>query len=121
MRAGALRHVVQLVSLAAQQDSFGGPITADATVFATVRASIEAMSGKELYAAQQMSSQVTHRVTVRWLPGVTSSMDVWFTSGSPALTRQFQVMSILNPDELNKLLVMLCIERDDSKFEVAGQ
>ena len=113
IRAGELRHVVQIVSLPSQQDSFGGPIQSDAAVFASVRGSVRALSGRELYSAQQMVSEVTHKVTVRWLPGVKAKMDVAFSAGSPAVTRYFQILYVLNPDELNKLLVLLCIERDD--------
>jgi SPP1 family predicted phage head-tail adaptor len=113
------------MNLASEQDGFGGPVTSDATPFATVWASIEAVSGKELYSAQQMTAQVTHLVTIRWVPGVKSKMDVWFTDliGSPAapLTRQFQILDVQNPDEKQHVLLLYCIERDDSAYEVAGQ
>ncbi len=121
VQAGKLRHVVQILNLATQQDAFGGPVTADAKVFATLRGSVEALAGKELYTAQQMVAEVTHKVTVRWYPGIKAKMDVWFSTGSPVVTRQFQIMAVLNPDELNKLLILMCIERDDSAFEVPGQ
>lgn len=125
IRAGQLRHRVQLMNLASEQDTFGGPVTADAAVFATVPARIEALSGRELYNAQQMTAQVTHRVTIRWVAGVKAKMDVWFTEniGSPAVavTRQFQIMDVLNPDEKHHVLLLMCIERDDSAYEVAGQ
>jgi SPP1 family predicted phage head-tail adaptor len=109
------------MSLPTQQDAMGGPITADMTIFATVRASIEALTGRELYSAQQMVAQVTHRVTIRWMAGVKSRMVVWFTEniGSPAtsLTRQFQILDVQNPDEKHHLLWLMCMERDESAYE----
>jgi len=125
IRAGQLRHAVQIMNLASEQDTFGGPVTADATVFATVPAKIEAVNGREMYAAQQVVSQVTHRVTVRWLAGVKAKMDVWFTEniGSPAVpvTRKFQILDVQNPDEKHHVLWLMCIERNDSAYEVAGR
>lgn len=40
--------------------------------------------------------------------GVTSQMQVWFQG------RQFQVEAVLNTDERNKMLILMCIEINDS-------
>lgn len=40
--------------------------------------------------------------------GVKAKMQVWYQQ------RQFQIEAVLNPDERNKMLVMLCIEINDS-------
>jgi head-tail adaptor len=40
--------------------------------------------------------------------GVTSQMQVWFQN------RQFQIKSVLNPDERSKMLILLCGEINDS-------
>ena len=125
IRAGKLRHAIQIINLSTQVDQFGGPVTADATVFATVRASIEALSGRELYQAQQVVAEVTHLVTIRWMAGVKAKMDVWFAEGigSPTVitTRQFQIMHVDNPDEQHHVLLLYCIERDDSAYQGPGQ
>ena len=121
IQAGRLRHVVQIMSPATQQGLMGGPVTADMVAFATLRASIESLQGRELYSAQQMVAEVTHKVTVRWCAGIKAKMDVWFSTGSPSVTRQFQILYVLNTDELNKKLVLFCVERDDSAYEVPGQ
>ena len=121
IRAGKLRHRIQLMNPAKQQDQFGGPITADMQTFATVWGSVEMVSGRELYKAQQMVAQVTHLVTIRWLAGVHSKMVVWFSEGSPIITRQFRILYIENPDEKHHVLLLHCIEIDESAYEVAGQ
>jgi SPP1 family predicted phage head-tail adaptor len=112
------RWQIQLVQPNLTQDSFGGTRPDDATVFATVWASVEAagtltsLKGREIYQAQQRVSQVSHVVIIRYLDGVKSSMNVWFR------TRQFQIQAVVDPDEQQKILFLLCLERDDSANEV---
>lgn len=110
------RYKVKIVQPTLVRDSFGGTKVDDATVFAEVWAAVEALSattfGREVYAAQQKVSEVTHRLTIRYLDGVKSSMNVWFRD------RQFQIEAVVDPDEQQKVLYLLCIERDDSANEV---
>ena len=47
--------------------------------------------------------------------GVTSAMQVWFQG------RQFQVKSVQNPDEKNKLLCLMCVEINDSRNQITNQ
>jgi head-tail adaptor len=47
--------------------------------------------------------------------GVTSQMVVWFQG------RNFQIESVLNPDERNKMLILLCIEINDSRQQIINQ
>lgn len=95
------------------EDRFGGsdPSLAGSTQVATVRAKIEALTLRELYAAQQKISEVTHRVTIRWMDGIAAGMLVWFHG------RQFQIQNVNNVDERNVRLELLCLERDDSARE----
>jgi SPP1 family predicted phage head-tail adaptor len=111
--AGELRHLVTIAQANTTEDKFGGadPSLAGATELATVYAKVEALTLRELYSAQQKVSEVTHRVTIRYLSGIKAGMLAWFRG------RQFQIQAIENPGELNKLLVLLCLERDDSARE----
>ena len=110
------RWKVKIVKPNLTRDSFGGTRSDDATVFAEVWAAVEALSatafGKTVYAAQQETSQVTHRVTIRYLDGIKASMLVWFRD------RQFQIQAIVDPDEQQKVLFLLCLEREDSALDV---
>jgi SPP1 family predicted phage head-tail adaptor len=118
IKAGELRHVIQIVQQTpGDQDSFGQPKHGDESPIATTRAKIEALSGRELYAAQQKVSQVTHRITIRYMRGLKALMNVWFNDPGTGLRRQFQIQSIENPDETTHMLSLLCIERDDSSRE----
>lgn len=47
--------------------------------------------------------------------GVTADMQVWFQG------RQFQITSVLNPDERTKMLVLLCVELNDSRQQITNQ
>ena len=44
--------------------------------------------------------------------GVTSAMQVWFQG------RQFQITSVFNPDERNKMLCLMCTEINDSRQQL---
>jgi SPP1 family predicted phage head-tail adaptor len=118
--AGKLRHVIQIVSPSKVQGAAGGLVTADDTIFATVWASVEALTAREIFAAQQMVSQVTHKITIRYLEGVKSKMRVWFQMAPWSTKREFEIMGVSNPDERPHMLVLLCKERDDSAYEVPG-
>lgn len=114
INAGDLIHRIQIVKPTLAQDSAGGWQQDTDSVFATVWASIEALTGRELYAAQQRVSEVTHKITIRWYPGIVARMNVWFDN------RVFQIQAVQNPDERKIMLVLLCLERDNSAREQGG-
>jgi SPP1 family predicted phage head-tail adaptor len=109
--AGKLRHRIDLLKPSVAQDQFGGTDESAANLFATVWASIEAVSAGERFAGEQITSVVSHRITIRWRAGVGSDMYVSFDG------RQFQIQAVQNPDERHKMLVLPCLERDDSSRE----
>jgi SPP1 family predicted phage head-tail adaptor len=111
LQAGKLRHRIQLMRQNLTQGTSGGTVVDDVSIFATVWASVEALTGRELYAAQQKVSEVSHKITMRWRGGITAAMNVWFDG------REFQIQAVQNPDERHKLLILLCIERDSSARE----
>jgi SPP1 family predicted phage head-tail adaptor len=111
LRAGLLRHQIRIAVPNWTPDSWGDNQIDSASVLGSVWASVEALSGRELFAAQQRVSNVTHVVTIRYMDGLKASMNVWFGA------RQFQIQAIENPDEQTKMLRLLCIERDDSANE----
>ena|SRR6266567_9224716 len=106
--AGRLRHKIDIVQPTQAQDSTGGTDVSNDTVFATVRASVEAISGTEQYGEQAFISRTTYQIVIRYLPGVTSAMQVHWQG------RQFQIESVANPDGRSKLLILLCVEINDS-------
>lgn len=108
--AGRLRHRIDIVQPNFNdQDSTGGFNLSDFTIVATVWGSIQALCGEEKFAAHEFVSQVSHQVVIRYTSGINSGMQVRFQG------RTFQIEAVLNPDERNKVLILLCIEINDSR------
>lgn len=113
-QSGKLRHRVQIVKPTLAQDTTGGWTANKDTLVLECWATIEALTGVEKFAAHEFTSNVTHSIWIRHprsaVPGgIQAKMQVWFD------TRQFQVESVLNPDERNKMLQLLCVEVNDSQ------
>lgn len=114
IEAGKIRRRIQIVEPTLTRDSAGGTAIDEGTPFLTAWASVEALTGRELYAAQQKVSEVTHRIVIRYRDGIKANQNVWFHD------REFQIQAVENPDEGRKLLILLCIERGDSAREEGG-
>lgn len=67
MRAGKLRHVVELQRVSTGLDSHGEE-TKTWTTLATVRASVWPLSGREFIAAQTAQAELTARIEIRARP-----------------------------------------------------
>lgn len=75
MRAGDLRHRVTLQKQVTAQDQQTGAMLPPTWVdFATVWASVEALSARDLIAAQGAQSEVVARIVIRYRPGVDATM-----------------------------------------------
>ena len=59
---------------------------------------------KIMQQAQQMQADVTHRVRFRYVAGVTAKMRVLYGA------RIFNVLSVINPEERNREIVLMCKE-----------
>ncbi|MWK58713.1 phage head closure protein [Pseudomonas otitidis] len=77
MEAGRLRHRVAFQQLLDQQDpQSGDPVKAWVTVWDRVPAAIEPLSARDFIAAKAAQSEVSARITIRYRPGVSSSMRI---------------------------------------------
>ena len=103
MRLGPLRQRVNIQARSATVDAFGQESETWATV-ATVWASVEPLSGRELLAAQQVQGETTHRIRMRYQAGVTTSSRLLFN------LRPFDVRSVINKNESGAFLELLCTE-----------
>jgi SPP1 family predicted phage head-tail adaptor len=100
---GKARHRLALQAVSTVADALGGQSEMWATE-ATIWARVEPLSGRELVQAQQVASEATHRVTIRYRTGVTTAKR--FKLG----TRTLNITSVINPGELGETLVLLCTE-----------
>ena len=77
MRAGTLRRRVTIQPYELVVDDYGAPLHRESWKdVATVWASVEAVSGRDFFAARQEQSEVTHKVTIRYRGDVTAQMRV---------------------------------------------
>lgn len=103
IRAGRLRHQVQYQTrtqtktASGQSKSTWGPSQAR-------YASVVPMSGDEATIGGQESGVVTHEVTIRYHGGESPKDRIVFG------TRVLEIRRIVNVDELNRKLVILCSE-----------
>lgn len=106
MRSGLLRHRVTIQEYTKADNSLGEPIKTWANISGTptVWASITPMSGSEFFTARQTATETTHRVVMRYMDGLDTKMRLKFGS------RYFYILSILNKDERDAELEIMCRE-----------
>lgn len=101
---GELRHRITIQQVTEDRDALGG--TSEAwSEFAQAWAAVEPIKGREYFGAQQVNSEVTHRVRLRYREGIRSQMRVQFHG------RIFGIEAVLNIDERNRELHLMCVER----------
>ena len=107
MEAGKLRHRITIQNPPAARNEYGEEEqdSDDWTDFKTVWAAITPLSGRELWNAQQSQPDVTHRIEIRYLAGVTSKQRAKLGS------RLFNFQSMANIEERNRELHIVAVER----------
>jgi len=105
MQAGSLRHRVVIQGQTQTRDGAGGVERTWATV-TTRWASIQPLSPREMFAAGQVLSEVTHKITMRYCTDVTAQSRIVFGS------RTFEVSGPpMHDDERQRMTTVLAIER----------
>lgn len=115
MRAGLFRHRVTVTrTFGGVQDTYGERAPG-ATVLGTFWASIEPLNGRELWEAQQVQSDVTHRVRLRYHAGVkfVPADIVTYTDPVTAVARVFNIDTVVDDMERRRTVEMLCVERNE--------
>jgi len=103
---GKLRHRVTIQSYTATKNNFGEEIRVW-NKFAEVSASIEPLSGKELFTAQQLHAEATTQMIIRYIQGLDTSMRVLFG------TRIYDILHVSNKEERNIAMYLLCKENGE--------
>lgn len=109
MRSGRLRHRIVLQRRTGAENDFGEPTDTWSDV-ATLSAGIEPISGREYFAAQQVQSEVTHRVTIRYFEGITPKDRLVWTDPATAVARYFDIRSVIDRDERHREMAIMCVE-----------
>lgn len=89
-----LRHLVQFQTKTGTQQDAYGENTPVFQLTAQVRADIQPLSGRELFLAQQVQADVTHKITTRYFLPKPAPTDTMLFQG-----RTFNLMSIQDIEE----------------------
>ena len=103
MDIGKLRHRIELQEKTTGRDSFGSEVEQWNTK-ATVWASVEPIAGREYFLAQQVQSEVTHRIRIRYYAGLQSDWRIRFG------TKLFDILSIIDFEERHVEMQIMCKE-----------
>ena len=108
MQAGSLRKRVTFQTRDTSVDSYGQQVTTWTDAF-TVWAGIEPLSAHELFAAQAVQNEVSHKITVRYRSEIVNPVAVAAMRVSYA-GRLFNIQGALNIDERRRSIELLATE-----------
>ena len=100
---GEYRHKIIIEQKTYAQNDYGEEIDEWVKVI-EVYAAIYPISGKEFFAAETASSEVTHKINIRYVPSIKPDMRVIFND------RVFHIQSVINFQERNVVLQLMCKE-----------
>jgi SPP1 family predicted phage head-tail adaptor len=118
MDIGKLRYLVAIEQKSGTRDGFGADRelwTTVATVYAgfvTISGSSGAPAGRELFAAQKLNPEVTHKITIRYRPGISAEMRVNWLDTSEGRNRIFDILAVTDATQGRRTLDLLVIERN---------
>lgn len=101
--SGSLDKRVTLQSATSPRDASGQPVPTWSNV-AVVWAAIAPIRGREYFAAQQVSAETTHKVTIRYREDVSPKWRVIYSD------RIFRIESVIDPLERHESLELMCVE-----------
>lgn len=103
LNPGELRHKIIIQTPTESSDSYGG-FTATWATFATVWAALNPVRNREYPISLQNETRTLHKITIRYVAGLTDKMRVNFGG------RIFNITSIINREERNIVLDIIAEE-----------
>jgi SPP1 family predicted phage head-tail adaptor len=104
MNPGKLRNRITIQKLNDTiKDEYNRPTT-DWDDFATVWAAVEPLKGREYLLAQNTNTELTVRIRIRYLPGITPGMRVKYGE------RIFDIQSVIDIEERHREMHLMCVE-----------
>lgn len=113
MRAGRLRHRLQLQQPTRTSDSHGG-YTTTWTTTATVWGSIEALTGWENFTADQVGRSLMVRVVIRYGSGWSSISPTWRVKDAKS-GRKYDINAVIQPEHRARpktVIELMCTESE---------
>ena len=103
MRSGKLRRRLVIQQAVETQGTTGEMATTWST-FATVWGSVEPLRGREFWAAKELQAEVTTRIRIRYLEGVTPKMQV--VDGD----KLYWIEAVIDPEMRHIQMDLMCVE-----------
>lgn len=103
MKAGDLRRRVTIQQPVESEDQFRTPAVSWEP-YATVWAAVEPLSGREFIEAQNTKSELSVRIRMRYLAGVTPGMRVLYGA------RIFDIKVVIDLEERHREMHLMCSE-----------
>lgn len=100
---GEFRHIITFQEMEENKNSFGEMTKVWVDKFST-RAGIYPLSGKEFFATDKENSEISHKINIRYRPGINNNMRIIFEG------RVFDIESIINFQERNILIQIMAKE-----------
>lgn len=112
IRSGELRHRGTFQVEREIEDGHGGQKLEWTDVYVNVPVSIEPISGTEAVVARQLQDSVTHKVRLRYVPGIVAKMRLVARTAAAASAplREFNIREVRNLDERSRVLELRCEE-----------
>jgi SPP1 family predicted phage head-tail adaptor len=101
---GKFRHRVSIQSMSDSTADDYNQTTQIPVTIGTRWASVKPLTGKALEYGKQIKEQVTHEIRLRYFPALTPDNLLLFG------TRVFEILSVINVDERNEELIVMCSE-----------
>lgn len=102
--AGELNKRITIEKKVTKGNGRGGVCSVEWEEFATIWAAILPLSGREIIQAEQLKSEITGRVKMRFMPGISPEMRIKFGN------RIFNIAGIINTNEANRELILMVKE-----------
>ena len=106
MRSGELRHKLKI--LEPVESIVDGEVIQNwdepASLFAEVWGAVLPLIGREYWSARQVNAEISGKVRIRYLSGVTAKMKIKFG------TRMLDIKAVINVEEKNCEMVLLTSE-----------
>ena len=103
MRAGRMRHRLTIQTVTETQNAVG-ELTRVWAEAVTVWGQVRPLSGKETLTGEQITADVSHRVFVRYNENIAATARILWG------TRVFENNAVLNADEIDRSMELLCKE-----------
>ncbi len=109
MRAGLRRHQITIQKKTTTVDNYGAQSVTWSDDLTNIWAAIMPLRGNEYFANQQVQGAVTHKVVMPYM-FLSTSIAIDSNCRVKYGSRYFEILSIINPDERNISLELMCAE-----------